>query len=440
VQGAFWYDTAEESLRYFGDELRVIAREGVADYVDDYLKRLNDHVLACPTLFEHVQQSGQRAASLNFMWRRGDTKHEVDAPWLLKLLPGVEFASHVDGPDVLFLGDFVATHFANQPPLAYPGGPLNRFGFNDRATAEQLHATLRHSGDLALVLAYFPDNDFHSHDVGPHEALTTVQQVDQQLADLFQELGGLDEVLAEWAVVVAGDHGHNTLVDDIAQRDCVLDSLVDRWRLAVAGQQVSDLDELVICPNMRAAQVTLTKWVNGDRERVIERLLGEERIDQVIYRDNNKHFCVHTADRGSLCFAPATGPAPQTNYQSAIDPRGQIWFVSGQLATVGAELTSDGQLAYNDYPDALGRIANGSPSRQSSLWLTAKPGYEFTRVDTTVHKRGSHGSLHVSDSRSVLITAGLPESVVAPAEASIADVAALCRATIGTMQPSTTRL
>ena len=67
----------------------------------------------------------------------------------------------------------------------------------------------------------------------------------------------------------------------------------------------------------------------------------------------------------------------------------------------------------------------------SRLWVTAREGYEFSLSDTSVHRRGTHGSLHQGDSVSPLITAGFPEDVQIPRCIRSVDVASYCLQTLG---------
>lgn len=436
IQGAYWRDRADGETAYFGAAPQVIFREGFGDFVDDFLITLNDQLLQTPTLFELVEDAGKRAACLNFMWRRGRTPHAVNTPLLMQLLAGNSFSDEVRGPHWLFLGDFVASRLAGDAGGTPPGGPLRRYGFCDDATCAQLEALAASDDKPDLTVAYFPDNDFKSHDVGGEDALPVVQSIDKHLGEMVERLGGVDRWLEETAVIVVGDHGHNDLVDDKQQRWIDLEELLDRWRLVPAGEEWGDEDDLFVCPNMRAAQVTTRRGEEHLIEPIAQRLLNDERIDQAIWRPpGDVWFRVLTSDRGSLEFCEEEDEGAESG-ETAVDSRNRRWRFRGSLDAVDASVDEQGRLTYGDYLDALGRIAAGSPACQASLWVAARPGHEFSLPATETHPAGSHGSLHASDSNTTLITAGLPEGVSPPRDASITDVAGLCCASLGVEPPA----
>src|SRR6202007_2047014 len=73
----------------------------------------------------------------------------------------------------------------------------------------------RHSGCVSaymvehdlfdFLLLSLPDNDWHSHKRGPDGQLTSIAAADLQLARVMEAAGGVDEFLAEHAVIVMAD-------------------------------------------------------------------------------------------------------------------------------------------------------------------------------------------------------------------------------------------
>ncbi len=432
IQGAFWFDAERGDIYYFGDAPRVIAREGINDFFDDYLRTLNDDLLRVDTVFELAQAEACSTAGLNLMWRRGKTRHLIDKPLLTKLLPGVELADHVHGPDWLFLGDFVASDLDDRDLSKAPGGVTNRFGFNDEATLQRLEDLLNSTATPALTVAYFPDNDFLSHQTGAGEALEGLIDLDRRLLKIAETQGGVAKWLENTSLVVVGDHGHDDLVADQTERLIDLRSVLDAWSLTPPGQPVRPGDDLVVCPNMRAAQVRLANDGRASRSEVANVLLDDSRIDQVISPTETGKLRVETKGRGSLSFeaGPAKG-RESSDTRTILDPIGREWLVEGDLAAINGKVLGQDRLVYGDYPDALHRLWDGAPGCQPSIWITARPGYEFNLSGTTTHRAGSHGSLHRQDSETVLITAGLAEGVEPPSEASIANIAGTCLASLG---------
>jgi hypothetical protein len=107
IPGAFFYDTEQDHVDYFGDDIWAILHKGCREFFDDFLVHLHQDILSIPTLFQRVEQAGMRAASLNYLIIGGQHQHAVDVPWLLRLIPGVAWRKEVMGPDLLCLGDLV---------------------------------------------------------------------------------------------------------------------------------------------------------------------------------------------------------------------------------------------------------------------------------------------------------------------------------------------
>jgi predicted AlkP superfamily pyrophosphatase or phosphodiesterase len=173
VSGASFYDTNQDRVHYYGDDISAVMRRGFANYFNDFLVRLNRDQLRVETAYEVIERHGGRAACLNFPWYRGEVEHAARTPWLLRLSPGVPSSTTVRGPTYLSLGDFVSSRLPhNGPRLCGRGGLLRRFGFSDAATGDQLMLMAESNVLPDFTLAYLPDNDFTSHTKGPKAALT----------------------------------------------------------------------------------------------------------------------------------------------------------------------------------------------------------------------------------------------------------------------------
>jgi hypothetical protein len=436
VAGAFWFNRDDDRIAYYGDDFWVILEEGIGDFFDEFLIKLNSKRLHSDTLYERIERHGLTAAAVNYMWFRGSTKHEVDAPWLFKLVPGIEIAPHVDGPSVLALGDFAASAVPGKTEkLQSKGGALKRFGFHDATTAEYLMELATAEPFPDFTLAYFPNNDYESHSNGPVEAVATLEEVDEHLRNFIEAMGGLEKFLDEFAIVIAGDHSQCDLLTDHGGRGIDLVKLLDGHKLAKPGQTWNDEDDLMACPNMRCCHFYLRDRTTSAREALLSQLLSDPRVDQVFWRgsDWDAHpaeikddcFIVRTEDRGTLEFRYS-----DESEADAHDDYGNAWKLEGSLMTVGAELT-DGRLQYGDYPNALERIATGFTKVTGDLWATAKVGCEFELDETAIHRAGSHGSLHRDDSISPLIIAGLPSEVAVPERPRVIDLAPLCLQILG---------
>ncbi|MEW4527412.1 alkaline phosphatase family protein [Maioricimonas sp. JC845] len=438
IAGAFWYDRDSDRVAYYGDDIWVMLNEGIGTYFEDFLVNLNFTRLQAETLSERVEKAGMTAAVLNYMWFRGETRHDVNTPLLLQLMPGVSLSDSISGPTITTLGDFVTSRIPDSDEmLSASGGLTRRYGFHDETSGEYLLQLARTSGLPEFTLTYFPNNDWDSHADGPAEAISTVERVDGIIGELIESSGGLDAFLSEHAIVITGDHSQCDMADSADDRAIDLDALLEGFDRVPAGSAWGDTDDLMVCPNLRTAQVYFhCSSTQEHRDEVCRRLLSDPHVDQVLWADpfrseQNSRFEVRTADRGRLSFQPtADGTEPDCT-----DLYGNRWSIEGDLTAIDASIGPDGQVQYGDYPNALERIANGFCRVCGDMWITARPGSEFCLSETSVHAGGSHGTLHRLDSISPLIVAGAPDDVEIPPHPRSVDIAPLCLTILGVDPP-----
>ena len=426
IAGASWYDEARGEVAYYGDDFWVIAREGFGDFINDFLLRLNGDRLRAPTLFEMVERHGRKAASLNYLVFRGNVPHRVRIPGVMAVLPGVPLTETVEGPTVLCLGDFAGAPSHHGHKLREKGGLLHRFGMDDASTGSMLR-DLAASGPLPdFTLAYFADNDYESHEVGPHAALTVIERVDAMLGEAFDAGGGLERVLADTCVIITSDHGHCDVLADPSRAVIRLDRLLSGFRQAALGSAWGRRDEMMICPNMRAAQIYVQKPSPDLVERIARDVLSDPRIDQLFWRTAltrpGSEGYTAVAARGRLEFSRRSGASAR-----GVDAFGGGWTWDGEAAVVG--LDHDGhEIEFDQYPNAFERVAGVLDLDQSGeIWVTARPGCEFEVPGGKAHVGGaSHGALHALDSNSLLIVAGGPTRPKLPRHMRSVDLAPLC--------------
>lgn len=428
VAGAYWYDPNADRVAYYGDDIWPILQHGHGRFFHEFQITLNYDHLRVPTVFEIAQEANRRTACVNSMWFRGKTAHDVKIPLLFKLIPGVRPAKTILGPDILCLADFVSTDpDGGNKPLTASGGATRRYGFHDETTGEYLKELARRDPLPDLTIAYFPNNDYESHDKGPLNAIEALQFVDDTLAELFEIRGGFDAFLKETAVLITGDHSQSDTLDDDEERSISLDEVLSDFSLVPAGKEWENGEQVMACPNMRAAQI-YTRGTANLRERVMRALLADPRIDQVLWAEpvNGKAeaFHVQTRDRGDLRFQPG-----RKLRQWGRDPFGGEWSWEGDLAAVDGHLDGE-KLTFGDYPNAFERIAGGFFDESGHLFVTARVGSEFVLAGTTTHAGGSHGSLHALDSTSPLITAGLPDGITIPDPVRTVDLVPLMLASL----------
>ena len=430
IAGAAWYDAAREEIAYYGDDFWVIAREGIGRFIDDFLIRLNGDRLKAPTMFQMIERTGRRAACLNYLVFKGDVPHDVHIPGAIAALPGAPIREDVLGPSALSLGDFVGPRLPSGERLSKKGGMLHRFGMDDASTAVMLRDVMERGALPDFTIAYFADNDYRSHEIGPFAALTVLDQIDEALGDAFEAGGGIDRVLADTTIVITSDHGHCDVLADAGRATIRLDLLLANFRQAELGRPWRSRDDVMICPNMRAAQIYVQHPSPDVVQAIAKWVLDDPRVDQVMWRTEitrpgTDGYTV-ASRRGRLEFARATASPAGT------DVFGGAWTWSGEAAALDVE--QDGRtILFADYPNAFERIASLLDLDQSGeVWVTAKAGCEFEVPGGKAHVGGaSHGALHKLDSLSPVIVAGGGMRRSLPRHMRLVDIAPLCMELLG---------
>jgi hypothetical protein len=253
---------------------------------------------------------------------------------------------------------------------------------------------------------------------------------------MFDAAGGFETFMRDMCVIVTSDHGHSEILPDRAAAVIELQTVFADFRQADLGRSWRAGDEIMICPNMRAAQIYLREPA-ATVERVAQTALLDPRVDLVMWRaaagDGGESAYVVTGPRGRLVFwreASGRAPAGDRPGGSGVDPFGTRWCWRGDLETL--QIERDGPVvASTEYPNAFERIANVLDARSSGdVWLTAQPGCEFDVRGGHAHVGGgSHGALHALDSLCPVIVAGAPRRL--PRAFRSVDVAPLCMEALG---------
>ncbi len=272
-----------------------------------------------------------------------------------------------------------------------------------------------------FLLLSLPDNDWYSHKHGPDAQVQSIAQADLQLARMMNAAGGVEEFLAEHAVIAMADHSQAPVTDTIALQD----ELDELGVLGPARSSEGARDgepRIAVCPSQRAAMVYALHESERDamRASVVTRALTIDGVDLVLWLERDAHDApregvIASPSRGELRFAPG-GPLT--------DARGVTWSLDGALAVLEATV-EDARLLTPDYPDALARAwAALTCPTSGEVLLSAAPGFEFIDWGRQAHVGGgSHGSLHASDSLGALILSGVPLPDPEPAQWAIRDVA-----------------
>jgi hypothetical protein len=426
IPGMNWFHREEHRYVEYGSSFRAAQRFGIARQLTDTVYNMNRAHLSTetPTVFETLDDADVRTAGTTYLMYRGRHRHEPQRDTALTRVASALVRHAVMGPRELFYADV----FASRPTGCRSG--LGMPGLRDRHSGCVSAYMVEHDLFDFLLLS-LPDNDWHSHKRGPEAQLHSIGQADLQLARVMNAAGGVDQFLAEHAVIAMADHSQAPVTATIALQDELAELGVlgpthpspNRSVRSSEGSRDGE-PQIAVCPSQRAAMVYALHESERDamRASVVARALELDGIDLVLWLERDAHDApregvIASASRGELRFAPG-GPV--------LDPRGVSWSVDGALTAIDGAI-QDGRLLTPAYPDALARAWAALTCRTSGeVLLSATPGFEFIDWGRQAHVGGgSHGSLHASDSLGALVLSGVALPEREPAQWAIRDVAPL---------------
>jgi hypothetical protein len=406
-----WFHRAETRYVEYGSSFRASLRFGLARQLTDTIYNMNaDHLSgSTPTVFERLDDAGLRTAGTTYLIYRGRHEHRPAQDSTLARIAALALVRRpVLGPRELFYADIFASRETGCRST------LGRPGVRDQHAGCVGEYLVRHDLFDFLLLS-LPDNDNHSHRLGPDAQVAAIAQADRQLGRLFEAAGGADEFLAGHAVVVVADHAHTLIERTVSLGARFADFDVRR----PTDLRPLEASQIAICPAQRFAMV----YVFGGAamvERVVARSRRIDGVEHVIWRSDGEAVVERAGEQ--LRFAPG---------DEVGDLRGRRWRLSGSAEVLGLDLRRR-VASSHDYPDALGRIWDALACEPAGeVLLSASDGVEFADWGGASHVGGgSHGSLSAGDSHAPLICCGL-EGSLARSQWSIADVAPLVEAHFG---------
>ncbi len=409
-----WYHREEGRYVEYGSSFSASRQFGVLRSLTDTVYRMNAEHLSrdVETVFESLDDRDVRTAGTTYLIYRGRHQHDVaNESALARIVTSTLFRRTIDGPLELFYADLYASRKTGCR------GQLGMPGIRDQHTG-CVGSYLIERDLFDFMLFSLPDNDAWSHRNGPHAQVTSIAAADRQLERLMHAAGGADEFLENYAVIVTSDHSQAAVEERIR-----LDRAFADFDVATQSAARSAGAEVALSPAQRAAMIYALE--PEQREAVVQRSLEAvaelDGVDLALWLpDPSAAEAAIRSGRGELRFAPGG---------ELTDGRGKTWSVSGDLATIRAEV-QDGRLLCTEYPDALARAwsALKCPTAGDVL-LSAAPGYEFVDWGGADHVGGgSHGSMHRSDSLGALMWCGTgPDSRGAREQWSLRDIAPMIR-------------
>jgi hypothetical protein len=385
-----WYHRGEERYVEYGSSFPATRAFGVVRSLYDTVYNMNMAHLtrARKTVFEHLDDAGLRTACTTYLIYRGRTRHEPSgASVYRRIADAVQFRNPVYGARELFYADlFDSRDTGCTSALGMPGQ-------RDRHTG-CVGAYLAEHDLFDFLLFSLPDNDTHSHKLGPDGQVTSIAEADRALERIMHVAGGAEAFLEEHAVIVMSDHSQTTVEEGVN-----LAQALEEFRVLVPSDPAPVEAELAVCPSARSGSVYVLDESRCDElvPRVADALTGLEGVDLLAWREDGS--AVVRSGAGELRFRPGT---------DLRDLRGEGWSVEGEEGALALEVSRDA-VSSEIYPDALGRLWSAlSSPHAGDVLISAEPGFEFVDWGGADHVGGgSHGSLHRDDSEGVLLMCGL---------------------------------
>lgn len=407
IVGMNWYHRLERRYVEYGSSFEASRTFGLFRTLYDLVYNMNLAHLnpELETLFEQLDDRGERTACTPFLIYRGRHRHEVSLEGLMRRavdVSGLKLRHATWGPKELFYGELYASS-------RVPCRPTSRPGTRDEYSA-CCAAELAGQHRFDFLLLSLPDNDHYSHRHGPDSTVDSLAAADRAFARLIEAAGGLDGFLTDYALILMADHAQTAVHRELP----IAAELGERWSVLQPSADRPEDAELAVSPTARAANVYL---LDGDRPRpphdaVREALEAMEGVDVLAY----------PAVGGEPLVREAPGAPPEAAEVVARragielrfrpggelrDLRGRRWTLSGDPAALDLQVDGD-ELRSESYPDALGRLWSAVCSPHSGdLVVSATLGYECVDWGGTSHVGGgSHGSLHRGDSLCPLLFCG----------------------------------
>jgi len=427
ISGMNWYHRLERRYVEYGSSLDATRAFGVFRALYDLVYNMNLAHLSpeIETLFESLDDAGERTACTPFLIYRGRHRHEVSLDGLLRRAVDatrLKFQHHTWGPTDLFYGDLYASREVPCKSTSIPG---NRDGYAACCSVEMLREDL-----YDFLLLSLPDNDNYSHRHGPEASVESIAKADSCFAKLLEAGGGIDEFLEAHAVILVADHAQTAVHRGLP----LADLLGHEWSVLRPSDDRPELAQLAISPTGRAAHVYL---LPGEGERaeplaVGGRLAEIEGVDLVCRLQDADGQPLRREEPGMPAgggeWAVVERRGAELRFRpgdDVADLRGGRWQIEGELGALAASV-EDGRLRSEEYPDPLARVWSALTAPHSGDFLVSlADGFEAVDWGGVSHAGGgSHGALHAGDSLGPLLFVGCgPESAAEREQWTLRDVA-----------------
>jgi hypothetical protein len=436
ISGMNWYHRLERRYVEYGSSLEATRAFGVFRALYDLVYNMNLAHLSpeIETVFESLEDAGQRTAVTPYLIYRGRKRHEVSLEGLLRRAietTRLKFRHHTWGPTELFYGDLYASREVPCKSTSIPG-------VRDPYAACCSVELMKEDGFDFLLLS-LPDNDNYSHKYGPEATVESIAKADECFGKLVEQAGGMDAFLDEHAVILLADHAQT----EVRRGLPLADLLAEQWSVLQPSDDRPELAQLAVSPTGRAAHVYL---LPGRGERAEAAAVGE-RLEEI---EGVDLVCRLLDPDGTQLRREEPGMSPGGSEWAAVarggeevrfrpgaglkDLRGASWEIEGELAVLEAAVRENGKLASETYPDPLARVWSAlTAPHAGDFVLSLELGFEAVDWGGVTHAGGgSHGALHAGDSLGPLLFVGCgPESAGEREQWTLRDVAPVVREHFG---------
>ncbi len=247
IPGMNWYHRVERRYVEYGSSFEATRAFGLFRATYDIVYNMNMSHLSheVETFFETLGDAGIRTACTPFLIFRGRRRHELSLEGLLRRgAVAAGFRHAVYGPDELFYGEL----FGSRPVPCKP--TLARPGTRDEYSA-CVSKELVADDAYDFLLFSLPDNDHHSHRLGPDATPASIAHADRSLGELVEACGGMDRFLDTHAVIMAADHAQTAVTEPYE----LIAELEQEWRVLKPSSDTPETAELAVSPGARAGQV-----------------------------------------------------------------------------------------------------------------------------------------------------------------------------------------
>jgi len=344
------------------------------------------------TVHELLKEKGLQTASINALLYRGSNETQLSMPFLLSSLTGLNRKVTSYSPELFSYGTM---HRMN--PLKRNTFFWQKYGFNDKFSANEIKYLINQDSLPAFTIAYFPDLDHSVHKNGRVD-IKGIHKVDQQLQKILNQYPSWDDALKNNIWIIMGDNGQAWIDQNRNEALIDLRILLDQYKIVKLRKGVTPQDELVLAVNERMSYIYTLYPEKVSLDGVAQILQKDDRIDVIALKQKNSINVTSGIHSGHLSYHPEG---------DLVDEYGQSWHIEGNKEILDLEV-KDSKIKYGDYPDTLNRLYTPFFSHDGEfLIVSAKPGYEFIGEGSPTHVGGaSHGGLHAQDSLVSMIIGG----------------------------------